>query len=155
MKDQLEKGLVSCIQGEKNLNELLSNQKECVAKEGIGFDPSQKKKKNKHKKKNKKKTHQATPPQQQVVFEQEGHKEKEKGKEKDGEGVITKEMVPSPNYAGMNNPSYVLLIRDNGYTFAKFVGTNYDDYAWTIWVPKTLVANSLGTIEKWGPKNKA
>ena len=51
LKDQLEKGLVSCIQGEKNLNELLSNQKECVAKEGIGFDPSQNKKKNKHKKK--------------------------------------------------------------------------------------------------------
>src|ERR1041384_219354 len=39
LKEQLEKGLVSCIQGEKNLNELLSNQKECVAKEGIGFDP--------------------------------------------------------------------------------------------------------------------
>ena len=80
---------------------------------------------------------------------------KEKGKEKVGEGVITKEMVPSPNYASMNIPSYVLLRRDDGYTFAKFVGTNYDDYAWTIWVPKTLVANSLGPIEKWGPKNKA
>ena len=39
LKDQLEKGLVSCIQGEKNLNELLSNQKECVAKEGIGMIP--------------------------------------------------------------------------------------------------------------------
>src|SRR3954465_7247146 len=76
LKDQLEKGLVSCIQGEKNLNELLSNQKECVAKEGIDFDPSQKKKKNKHKKnKNKKKKHQATPPQQQITFVQEGHKE--------------------------------------------------------------------------------
>ena len=61
-------------------------------------------------------------------------------------------MVPSSNYAGMNNPSYVLLRRNDGYTFAKFVGTNYDDYAWTIWVPKTLVANSLGPIEKWGPK---
>src|SRR3954465_10396325 len=156
LKYQLEKGLVSCIQGEKNLNELLSNQKECVAKEGIGFDPSQKKKKNKHKKKkNKKKKHQATPPQQQLTFVQEGHKEKEKGKEKVGEEVISKEIAPSSNYAGMNNPSYVLMRRNDGYTFAKFVGTNYDDYAWTIWVPKTLVANSLGPIEKWGPKNKA
>ena len=103
----------------------------------------------------KKKKHQATPPQQQITFVQEGHKEKEKGKEKVGEEVISKEMVPSSNYAGMNNPSYVLLRRNDGYTFAKFVGTNYDDYAWTIWVPKTLVANSLGPIEKWGPKNKA
>src|SRR4051812_11314127 len=52
LKDQLEKVLVSCIQGEKNLNELLSNQKECVDKEGIGYDRSQNKKnKNKHKKK--------------------------------------------------------------------------------------------------------
>ena len=156
LKYQLEKGLVSCIQGEKNLNELLSNREECVAKEGIGFDPSQKKKKNKHKKnKNKDKKHQATPPQQQITFVQEGHKEKEKGKEKVGEEAIIKEMVPSSNYAGMNNPSYVLLIRNDGYTFAKFVSTNYDDYAWTIWVPKTLVANSLGPIEKLGPKNKA
>ena len=74
---------MSCIQGEKNLNELLSNQKECVAKEGIGFDSSLKKKKNKHKKKkNKKKKHQATPPQQQITFVQEGHKEKKKGKER-------------------------------------------------------------------------
>src|ERR1041384_3359550 len=114
LKDQLEKGLVSCIQGEKNLNELLSNQKECVAKEGIEFDSSQKKKKNKQKK------HQAPPPQQQSAFVQEGHKEKEKGKEKVGEEVISKEMVPSSNYAGMNNPSYVLLRRNDGYTFAKF-----------------------------------
>ena len=41
-------------------------------------------------------------------------------------------MAPSSNYAGMNNPSYVLMKRNDGYTFAKFVGTNYDDYAWTI-----------------------
>ena len=40
------------------------------------------------------------------------------------------------------------------YTFAKFVGTNYDDYAWTIWVPKTLVANIKGPITKWVPKTK-
>src|SRR3954469_22906314 len=65
------------------------------------------------------------------------------------------EMVTSSNYAGMRNTSYILLRRNDGYTFAKFVGTNYDNYAWTIWVTKTLVANSLGPIEKWGPKNKA
>jgi len=45
LKELLEKGLVSCIQGEKNLNELLSNQKEVVAKEGVGFAPKSKNKK--------------------------------------------------------------------------------------------------------------
>jgi hypothetical protein len=65
---------VSCIQGEKNLIDLLSNQKECVAKEGIGFDPSSKKK-------NKKKIGPTPPPpRKKVVFVHEGHKEKEKGK---------------------------------------------------------------------------
>ena len=83
LKAQLEKGLVSCIQGEKNLNDLLSNQKECVAKEGIGFDPASKKKKNKKKNK-KKKIGPTPPPQQKVVFVQEGHKEKEKEKGKVG-----------------------------------------------------------------------
>ena len=45
LKEQLEKVLVSCIQGEKNLKNLLSNQKEVLAKEGIGFAPKSKKKK--------------------------------------------------------------------------------------------------------------
>ena len=40
LKAQLEKGLVSCIQGEKNLNDLLSSQKEVIGKEGIGFGAS-------------------------------------------------------------------------------------------------------------------
>ena len=45
LKEQLEKGLVYCIQGEKNLTDLLSNQKEVVGKEGIGFAPKSKNKK--------------------------------------------------------------------------------------------------------------
>ena len=85
----------------------------------------------------------------------EGHKEKDKGKEKVGEGFITEKMAISPNFSGMNNPSYVLLRRDDGYTCAKLIGTNYDDYAWTIWVPKVLIPNPIGPIGKWGPKNKA
>src|SRR3954468_6495397 len=52
---QLEKGLISCIQGEKTLNDLLSSQKEVIRKEGIGFGASSSKKKNKKKKKKKKK----------------------------------------------------------------------------------------------------
>ena len=45
LKEQLEKGLVTCIQGDKNLNGILSNQKEVVAKEGVGFAPKSKKNK--------------------------------------------------------------------------------------------------------------
>ena len=65
LKEQLEKGLVTCIQGEKNLNDLLSNQKEVVGKEGIGFAPKSKKKKND-------KTKQPPPLRQSFVKEGEG-----------------------------------------------------------------------------------
>ena len=66
LREQLEKGLVSCIQGEKNLNDLLSNQKEAVGKEGIGFGP---KSKNKKKKKNDKAKR---PPPLKQTFVKEG-----------------------------------------------------------------------------------
>jgi hypothetical protein len=153
LKAQIERGLVSCIQAEKNLNDLLINQKECVVKEGIGFDPASKKKKNK-KKKNKMIGPTPPPPQQKVVFVREGHKEKEKGNGDFGNGKVTRDKAIPKEFVGKNNPSYVLMRGDDGYTFAKFLGTNYDDYAWAIWVPKTLVANSLGPIAKWVPKIK-
>ena len=42
---------MTCIQGDKNLNDLLRNQKDVVAKKGVGFTPKSKnKKKNKEKK---------------------------------------------------------------------------------------------------------
>src|SRR5664279_1164375 len=59
LKAQLEKGLATCIQGEKNLNDILSNQKGVVGKEGLGFAP---KPKNANKKKK------ATPPTNAIVF---------------------------------------------------------------------------------------
>src|SRR3954464_5731515 len=37
---QLKKGLLTCAQGEKNLNEVLSHHKESISKEGLEFDPS-------------------------------------------------------------------------------------------------------------------
>ena len=41
-----------------------------------------------------------------------------------------------------------------GDVYAKYIGP-YDGYvAWSIWVPKTLVANKRGPIEKWVPKSK-
>src|SRR3954470_3304729 len=67
LKAQLEKGLVSCIQGEKNLNDLLSSQKEVIGKEGIGFGASPSNKKNK-KRKNKRKKGKAPPPSKEVTF---------------------------------------------------------------------------------------
>ena len=85
----------------------------------------------------------------------EGHKLKDKEKWVVGNGKVTSDKAIPKDFAGKNNPSYVLMRGDDGYTFANFVGTNYDDYAWTIWVPKTLVDNSLGPIAKWVPKTKA
>ena len=45
LKAQIEKGLMTCAQGQKNLNEVLSQHNEVFAKEGLGFDPSTSKKK--------------------------------------------------------------------------------------------------------------
>ena len=127
MKEQLEKGLASCIQGEKNLNDLLSNQKEVVAKEGIGFTP---------KPKNKKKNDKAKrPPPLEQTFMKEGEgAPKEKKNNVKGGGVKKGNATPS-NKAGDFNPPY-------------------DYFEWSIWVPKTLVTNIKGPITKWVPKTK-
>jgi hypothetical protein len=42
----------------------------------------------------------------------------------------------------------------DGHVYAKFVGSPNECIAWSIWVPKTLITNKRGPIEKWGPKNK-
>src|SRR6187399_1352457 len=97
LKKQLEKGLVTCIQGEKNLNTLLSNQKEVVAKEGIGFVPKPKKKKND-------KTKQPPPLRQSFVKEGEGASKKKNNVK--GGGVKKTPTIPS-NMADDFNPSYV------------------------------------------------
>jgi hypothetical protein len=146
LKAQLEKGLATCIQGEKNLNDLLSNQKGVVGKEGIGFTPNSKKVNNKKKK--------ATPPSKDIVFVKEG----ELAKANDnsiGSGNVTRGNATHNNFAGKYNPSYVLLKSTNGCVFAKYVGSSYgDDYHYAIWVPKTLVTNKRGPIPKWVPKSK-
>ena len=144
LKKQLEKGLVTCIQGEKNLNNLLSNQKEVVAKEGIGFVPKPKKKKID-------KTNQPPPLRQTFVKEGEGASKKKKTV-KDG-GVKKNSTIPS-NMAGDFNPSYGLCRASDGHVFAKFVGSSYEYIEWSIWVPKTLVTNLKGPITKWVPKSK-
>jgi hypothetical protein len=56
--------------------------------------------------------------------------------------------------AGIANPQYVLFPDYYGDVYAKYVGPNDGYVAWSIWVPKTLVANKREPIEKWGPKTK-
>ena len=65
--------------------------------------------------------------------------------------------VPDPTtrgYAGANNPSHVLFIDYYGRVRARFVGPYEENIDWTIWVPKPLVTNMQGPIEKWVPKSK-
>jgi len=145
LKAQLEKGLATCIQGEKNLNDLLTNQKGVVGKEGLGFAP-------KSKKANKKKM--PTSPSKDIIFVKEGELGK-KNVEPIVGGKATRGNATHNDFAGKYNPSYVLMKSRNGYVFAKYVGTSYgDDYHYAIWVPKTLVTNKRGPIPKWVPKAK-
>jgi hypothetical protein len=83
-------------------------------------------------------------------------KNKKKNKKKSKEVAQVNEAGTSHNnFAGKYNPSYVLMNSYDGHVYAKYVGTSYgDDYHWSIWVPKTLVANKRGPIEKWVPKVK-
>jgi len=67
---------VTCIQGGKNLNDLLSNQKEVIGKEGLRFVPKSKKKKNK--------TKQPLPLKDTFVKVSEGAHERKKTKEVGG-----------------------------------------------------------------------
>ena len=135
LKAQLEKGLATCIQGEKNLNDLLSNQKRVVGKEGLGFSSSSMKA-------NKKRT----PSTNDITFV----KKRELANEELEFDYMIKSSVTSGtpthnNFAGKYNPSYVLLKSNDGHVYARYVGTSYcDDYHHAIWVPKTLVTNKKG-----------
>jgi hypothetical protein len=58
------------------------------------------------------------------------------------------------NFAGKYNPHYVLLKDYYGDVYAKYVGP-YDGFIeYAIWVPKILVTNKRGPIQKWRPKSK-
>jgi hypothetical protein len=139
-----------------------------------------KKNKNKKKKKKKKKKPAAAAPTPHVPFdihyieeEREELKGKEKKVEETGvfgtkgpeslagssspESPIPKAGVSGPthnNFAGKYNPHYVLLRDYYGDVYAKYVGP-YDGYIkYAICVPKILVTNKRGPIQKWGPKSK-
>src|SRR4051812_25006519 len=55
---------------------------------------------------------------------------------------ITKHKTDYYSFEGSNNPHYEIF-RDY-----------YDNYIVYIWVPKTLVTNIRGPIEKWVPKTR-
>jgi hypothetical protein len=125
LKDELAKSTIPI--GEKNLNDLLSKQKAFNDKTGIGYVAKKKKKNNK---KNKAKPAQAK------------------------NDPIVGGKATNDDRAGIANPHYVFFHDYYGDIYAKYVGTNDGYVAWSIRVPKTLVANKRGPIEKWGPKTK-
>jgi hypothetical protein len=146
LKAQLETDLVSCIQGEKNLNDHLNNQKKVVAKAGLGFVPKSKKKNKKKKAKN------AAPLKD--VFVKEGEKAPKEKWNKGVGGNATRGKTTHPDFAGKFNHSYVLCRASDGHFYAKFVGSPYEYIEWSIWMPRTLVANKRGPIQEWVPKTK-
>ena len=91
---------MTCAQGQKNLNEVLSRHNEVCAKEGLGFDPSTSKKKTSSQK--------CTTPLKET-FVREGHMEKGKGKvDKVVRGKATRGM-PTPNKPKGFMPSFYVL----------------------------------------------
>lgn len=108
--------------------------------EGIGYNPNEKSN-------NKKKA--TAPSHTNVYFVKEGEAVKEKPKKKKG-GKATYD-----NSAGDFNPSNVLCRTNDVHVYAKFVGSPHEYVHWSIWVPKTLVANAKGPIQRWVPKTKA
>ena len=69
-------------------------------------------------------------------------------------GSATRGKTTSDDFAGKTNPYYIIFVDYYGDVYAKFVGPRNVPIARSIWVPKTLVANKRGPIEKWGPKSK-
>ena len=69
-------------------------------------------------------------------------------------GNATRGKATHDDFAGIANPHYVLYRDYYGDVYAKYVGPHDVYISWSIWVPKTLVANKRGPIGKWVPKTK-
>ena len=129
LKGELAKS--SMAQCEDALDRIMNMQRPRKGKEGLGYMA---KKKNNNKKKKAKTTQARKDP---IVGNN-----------------ATKGKVTQNDFAGITNPNYILYCDYYGDVYAKYVGPidGYIDYS--IWVPKTLVANKKGPIEKWVPKTK-
>ena len=122
------------VGSEKILNDVVNSQRVKNGKEGLGFVAKSKKKKKNNKK--------FTSPSQNIIFLKEGEVIKEKETNTIVGGETSRGSATHNDFAGKYNPSYVLMKSRDGHVYAIYVGTSYgDDYHWTIWVPKTLVAN--------------
>src|SRR4051812_24477010 len=109
----------------------LASKGQIMVKEGLGYVTKSKKNKTK---KNKSKNVQS--------------------KTSTAEKNVTKDKTNNIGFAGSHNQNYELFCDDYGDVYAYYVGP-FDEYiAWSIWVPKTLVTNMKGPIEKWVPKIK-
>jgi hypothetical protein len=137
LKDELTKSTIPI--GEKNLNDLFSNQRSNNVKTGLGYVSKANKKKNNNKKKKKKKK-KAKPTQAK--------------KDPIVGGDATRGEATRDKHAGIASPHYVLFCDYYGDVYAKYVGPNDGYVACSIWVSKTLVTNKRGLVEKWGPKTK-
>jgi hypothetical protein len=104
-------------------------------------------------KKKKKKSVPAPPPSlkkhvpSEICYDENGNVFEEEARELIGNAK--KAMPNKNNFVGKYNPSYVLCRAHDGHVYAKFVGASNEYVAWSIWVPKTLVTNKRGPIEKW------
>jgi hypothetical protein len=125
LKDELAKA--SIPQGEKRL------EKPHIGKEGLGYVAKAKKKK----KNKKKKANSAQAKKNPIVG-----------------GEATRGNATPNDFAGIANPHYILFRDYYGDVYAKYVGPIGGNVEWSIWVPKTLVANKRGPIAKWVPKTK-
>ena len=125
LKDELAR-----IKGKGPIDDLLQKQRPLNGKEGLGYVA-------KKKKKNKKKSKPAQAKKNVITS-----------------GDATRGETSRNNSAGSNNPHYILFEDYYGVVYATYVGPNVDFIDYSIWVPKTLVANVRGPIEKWGPKSK-
>jgi hypothetical protein len=130
LKDELAKSTIPI--GEKNLNDLLSNQRSNNVKTGFGYVSKAKKKNNK-----KKKAKPAQAKKDPIVG-----------------GDATRGKSTHGDFVGITNPHYVLLRDYYGDVYAKYVGPHDESIARSIWVPKTFVTNKREPIEIWGPKTK-
>jgi hypothetical protein len=58
------------------------------------------------------------------------------------------------DFAGTNNPHHIIFVHYYADVYATYVHPNVDLISYSIWIPKTLVANKREPIEIWGPKPK-
>jgi chromosome segregation ATPase len=126
LKDELAKS--SMAQCEEALDKIEGIQKPRNGKMGLGYVAK--------KKKNNKKKAKST----------QAKKDQTMG------GNATKGKTTHGDFAGITNPNYILYCDYYGDVYAKYVGPMDGYIDWSIWVPKTLVANKRGPIEKWVPK---